>query len=94
MPQERECHGVVGLYELVCEALGTNEHHCHGLVPQPAQATPGSCHHVELVLVACSHKNPLLPYRLKNIVVDLLNVYLFHIYIIFNKVKLTFMLCH
>ena len=76
--EENKVHCVVSLYELVCITLRTDVHNSHRTIPQPAEASPRSCHHVELLLVACSNKHPLLTNSCEHIIVECRNVYLFH----------------
>ena len=76
--EKNKVHRVVSLYELVCITLQTDVHNSHRTVPQPAKTAPRGCHHVELLLVACSNEHPLLTNSSEHIIVECRNVNLFH----------------
>ena len=48
--EENKTHSVVCLNELVCITLRTDINNSHRTSPQPAEASPRCCHHVELLL--------------------------------------------
>ena len=67
LPEETEGHPCIVLDKSVCIALRPDEDHGNRPVPQPAQATPGGRHSIEIVYIAGAHQHPFLPYKFENI---------------------------
>ena len=67
LPEEAEGHLCIVLDKTVCIALWPDENHCNRPIPQPAEATPGGRHSIEIVYIAGAHQHPFLPYKFENI---------------------------
>ena len=65
--EEGERHAVLALGELVGVALGAYKDKSHGFVPQPSDAAPRGCHHVEMLGRAGGYQHPFLANELEGI---------------------------
>ena len=76
--EEREGHEFILLDDAVGVSFRTDKYHSHRLVPEPAQAAPGSCHHIELILVAGANQHPFLANSLEDIIIQFFYVDFLH----------------